>query len=106
MDRYTHTCRGKLATALEALPDLRHGPAVETSKATRTYAGAEIIMRLTWRNKVHGEGCGWQRMELESDSNTGRDEREFPETAADRSMPAPVAAMDSERGGRSLQPPG
>ena len=44
MDRYTHTARGKLATALEALPDLRHDPTVETLKATGTCDTTETHM--------------------------------------------------------------
>ena len=37
MDRYTHVARGKLATALEALPDLRYDPDAQQAKATGTY---------------------------------------------------------------------
>ena len=101
MDRYTHTARGKLASALEALPDLRHGPAVETLKATGTYDAAETNMSSCMSSDMSEQGTS-EGLRLaavgtqERDSNTGRDKRKPLETVADRSMLSPVGS-DGQR---------
>jgi len=100
MDRYTHTTRGKLASALEALPDLRHGPAVETLKATGTYDAAETNMspcmsEQSTSDRLRLAAVGTQ----EGDSNTGRDERKPLETVTDRSLLSPVGSDGQRAGG-------
>ena len=97
MDCYTHTSRGKLATALEALPDLRHDPAVETLKATGTCDGAETHMSSCMSSDMSEQGTS-EGLRLtpdgtqERDSNTGRNERKPLVVASDRSR---LSSVDS-----------
>ena len=110
MDRYTHTARGKLATALEALPDLRHDPAVETSRATGTHDGAETYMSSYMSSDMPERGTpdGLRLAAVGTQDQNITDPRDDPKSLCmtpDRTTLAPVGTACQRLGAGGLEPP-
>ena len=95
MNRYTHVARGKLASALEALPDLRHGPTAEAAKRTGTYDGPEEKHIVCLPKPGTSEGLRLAAHGTrDGNTNTSQGDAKSLGVAPDRS---PLAPVDTER---------